>query len=84
MSQDRPQFSVSLMCMDLLHAGEQLAVLNERADFYHVDIMDGHFARNIALSPDFAKAAAAHGAVPMDMRRRFRCTLRRSTETRSG
>lgn len=67
MSQDRPQFSVSLMCMDLLRAGEQIAVLNERADFYHVDIMDGHFARNIALSPDFVKAAAAHGAVPMDM-----------------
>jgi len=63
----RPEFSVSLMCMDLMRAGEQLAVLNERADLYHVDIMDGHFAKNITLSPDFVKAAHDFGALPMDM-----------------
>ena len=64
---NRPEFSVSLMCADLMRVGEQLDVLNKRADYYHVDIMDGHFAPNITLSPDFVKAAYKHGAVPMDM-----------------
>jgi D-allulose-6-phosphate 3-epimerase len=67
MTRQRPEFSVSLMCMDLLRAGGQLTVLNRRADAYHVDIMDGHFARNFALSPDFVKAAREFGALPMDM-----------------
>ncbi len=63
----KPQFSVSLMCMDLMRAGEQLNIMNKRANAYHIDIMDGHFAKNIALSPDFVKAAAAHGSLPMEM-----------------
>lgn len=67
MTRARPEFSVSLMCMDLMRAGEQLAVLNDRANQYHVDIMDGHFAKNITLSPDFVKAAYDFGALPMDM-----------------
>lgn len=66
-SVQRPEFSVSLMCMDLLRAGEQLSVLNRRADRYHIDIMDGHFAKNIAMSPDFVRACRAHGSLPMEM-----------------
>lgn len=39
----KPLFNPSLMCMDLLNIKEQIEILNERADMYHVDIMDGHF-----------------------------------------
>ena len=52
----KPMFSPSLMCMDLLKIREQIQVLNLHADFYHIDIMDGHFVKNITLSPDFVKA----------------------------
>ncbi len=62
----KPKFSPSLMCMDLLQIKEQIEVLNERADFYHVDIMDGHFVKNITLSPDFVKAIRPVCALPLD------------------
>lgn len=56
----------SLMCMDLLDIKRQLEILNTRADFYHVDIMDGHFVPNITLSPDFVKAVSKVAALPLD------------------
>ena len=45
----KPMFSPSLMCMDLLKIREQIQILNMRADFYHIDIMDGHFVKNITF-----------------------------------
>lgn len=62
-----PTFSPSLMCMDLLNAGAEIDILNQRADAYHVDLMDGHFARNITLSPSLVAALSAHGCLPMDV-----------------
>ena len=44
-------FSPSLMCMDLTHFREQIQLLNTRADRYHVDVMDGHYVKNMTLSP---------------------------------
>lgn len=67
MVSQKPEFSVSLMCMDLMRAGEQIKILNGLTDYYHVDIMDGHFAKNIAMSPDFVKAAHAFGSAPLEM-----------------
>lgn len=63
----RPTFSPSLMCMDLMHASADVDILNQRADAYHVDLMDGHFAPNITMSPDWVKALNAHGSLPMDI-----------------
>ena len=62
----KPLFNPSLMCMDLLNIKEQIEILNERADMYHVDIMDGHFVKNITLSPDFVKAISKVVKIPMD------------------
>jgi len=62
----KPEFAVSLMCMDLLNVKEQLNILNKRADMYHMDIMDGHYCKNITLSPDFVKACATATDIPMD------------------
>ncbi|GEN80635.1 D-allulose 6-phosphate 3-epimerase [Actinotalea fermentans] len=61
-----PAFSVSVMCMDLLRVGEQLEVLDRHADALHADVMDGHFARNIAMSPDFVKALCDQSALPVE------------------
>ena len=60
-------FSPSLMCMDLLYLKEQVEILNERADFYHVDIMDGHFVKNITLSPFFVSNLKRISKLPIDV-----------------
>lgn len=62
----KPRFSPSLMCMDLLDIRNQVKILNTRADFYHVDIMDGHFVKNITLSPDFVKVLHEISELPID------------------
>lgn len=64
--QKKVYFSPSLMCMDLMDIKHQLEVINERADFYHVDIMDGHFVPNITLSPDFVRAVSKVATLPLD------------------
>lgn len=60
------QISPSLMCMNFLHLQEQITCLNTRADYFHVDIMDGHFVKNLALSTDFVKAIAPIAKLPLD------------------
>lgn len=62
----KAQFSPSLMCMDFLRLKEQIVYLNTRADFFHVDIMDGHFVKNLALSVDFVKAISPVAEIPLD------------------
>lgn len=59
-------FNPSLMCMDFLKIEEQINILNLRADMYHIDIMDGHFVKNITLSPDFAKSINGICKKPLD------------------
>lgn len=61
-----PFFAISLMCMDFLDMRGQLEFFNRRADYYHVDIMDGHFAPNITLSPDIMRSIGKVAALPMD------------------
>lgn len=60
------KFSPSLMCMDLTKFKEQVEALNERAHFYHVDIMDGHFVKNITLSPFFIEQLKKISKLPID------------------
>ena len=61
----RPEFTASLMCMDLLDIKHQIEVLDGELDGYHIDIMDGHYCKNITLSPDFMKACARVAKRPM-------------------
>lgn len=61
------KISPSLMCMDLKKLSEQIEFLNERADFYHVDIMDGHYVKNITLSPFFVESIQDIVKLPMDV-----------------
>ncbi|MDR2048640.1 MAG: allulose-6-phosphate 3-epimerase, partial [Treponema sp.] len=61
------EFSVSLMCLDYLKIQEQIEILNAKADYYHIDIMDGHFCKNITLSPDFMKAVKKIARLPLDV-----------------
>jgi D-allulose-6-phosphate 3-epimerase len=60
------QFAVSLMCLDFLRVKEQIEILNTHADYLHIDIMDGHFCKNITLSPDFIRAVKKITGIPME------------------
>nr|WP_024966327.1 D-allulose 6-phosphate 3-epimerase [Pantoea sp. IMH] len=61
------KFSPSLMCMDLTRFREQIEAMNNRAAFYHVDIMDGSYVRNITLSPFFIENLRKITDVPIDV-----------------
>ena len=61
------KFSPSLMCMDLTQFREQITAMNARADFYHVDIMDGSYVKNITLSPFFIENLKKITDVPIDV-----------------
>ena len=61
------QFAPSLMCMDFLDMKNQLEILNRRADLLHVDIMDGHYCKNITLSPDMIRTFARVATLPLDV-----------------
>jgi len=67
MAEREPKFAASLMCMDYLHAGKQLEIINRRAQYYHVDVMDGHYAPNMALSPDLFRSIKPAMALPADV-----------------
>lgn len=49
-------FAPSLMCMDLGKMKEQFAIMDRYVKLYHVDIMDGHFCKNMALTPGILKS----------------------------
>ena len=67
------KFSPSLMCMDLTQFREQITAMNGRADFYHVDIMDGNYVKNITLSPFFIE----------NLKKNYRCADRRTSNGES-
>lgn len=60
------RFAPSLMCMDLLAFREQIEFLNGVADFFHVDIMDGHYVPNLTLSPFFIQQLKRASRIPSD------------------
>lgn len=55
------------MCMDLINIKDQLEFFNGRADFLHVDIMDGHYVKNITLSAFFIQQIRPHTTLPIDV-----------------
>ena len=55
------------MCVDMLHIGRQLAVLDECMDWHHADVMDGHFCPNLTLSPDVVKAVCGAAKRPVEV-----------------
>lgn len=52
--------------MDLLDLRAQVEFLDGVADFYHVDIMDGHYVPNITLSPFFIEQLKRVAKLPAD------------------
>ncbi|AFJ45804.1 D-allulose 6-phosphate 3-epimerase [Shimwellia blattae] len=60
------KISPSLMCMDLAAFKEQITFLDRHADYFHLDIMDGHFVPNLTLSPFFVGQVSKLATIPLD------------------
>ena len=59
------QFSPSLMTMNLNQFGEELKFLSTKVDSFHIDIMDGHYVRNLSLSPWFIQEVRKVTSLPL-------------------
>lgn len=59
------QISPSLMTMDLDKFKEQITFLDNHANSYHIDIMDGHYVPNITLSPWFITEIRKISSLPL-------------------
>ena len=64
----KKQLSPSMMCADFMNLKETLAVFEqEKIEYLHIDIMDGHFVSNFTLGPDFCRALREQTKIPLDL-----------------
>ena len=63
-----PRIAPSLMCASILHLQKDIEELDRAgADFFHIDIMDGHFVPNLALNLDFVGKIKTVTQTPIDV-----------------
>lgn len=60
--------SASVMCCDFLELGKEIKALEDaKCDMFHIDIMDGNFVDNFAMSIDQIKAIRKITDLPLDV-----------------
>ena len=61
------KFSTSMMCADPFKLENIITIIDLNTDYYHIDIMDGHFVPNLTLSLDYVRALKLHSTKPIDV-----------------
>lgn len=61
------KLTTSMMCADIFNLKDTLSIIDKHTDIYHIDIMDGHFVPNLALSFDYVKELSKHTKKPIDV-----------------
>ena len=62
------KISPSMMCADLLRTGEIIEEFNKQGiEYLHIDVMDGCFVPNYALSADYCKSIRRITDIPLDI-----------------
>lgn len=56
----------SFMSANLLDIGSEIKALEPVADYFHIDIIDWHYVKNMCLTPQFIRAMSAVTDVPME------------------
>ena len=61
------QVAPSILSADFLHLSEDVRLVNEQADLFHLDVMDGVFVPNISFGFPVIEAIAREAVKPMDV-----------------
>lgn len=60
------QVAPSMGCCDLYDFEHQVTYMDERSDFFHIDVKDGVYVPTFGVGPDFVAALAQRTKTPMD------------------
>ena len=60
------QIAPSMLAADFLHLEKDVEMVNENADLFHLDIMDGVFVPNISYGFPVVEAIAKIARKPLD------------------
>lgn len=64
----KSKLSASIMCADPLEMKKELDFLEEKKiDYFHCDVMDGHFVPNLMLSTELIRAVKQRYHTPLDL-----------------
>ena len=61
------QIAPSLLAADFLHLEKDVEIVNQYADIFHLDIMDGSFVPNISFGFPVVEAVASIARKPLDV-----------------
>lgn len=62
------KLSASMMCSDLVHLKETIAIFEEeKIDYLHIDMMDGTFVPNFGLGVDYVRGLRELTYIPLDL-----------------